>query len=248
MEQHSSSVTRFLVLGALETLINQAIEHEPRARDRLQRLHGTAIRVRTERPHMVLYVLVYEDGVEVLPDFEGYVHVRVRGTLGAVLQWVLSPNAPLPEEDRIRILGPEDRIALLNAAISEFSLWGVVRNWLDDHVRLNDLLTLLRREDPQWLSRLQGLPEKMDGLAIELARQRLLQEDILGELHQLRHEMRRARRLDATCIVTGLLLLLAALATLTSLLPVATAISATTQALLLGSLGLTLLVSRLLSH
>ena len=248
MENHSSSVTRFLMLGALETLINQAIAHEPRARDRLQRLHGTAVRVRTERPHAVLYLLIYEDGVEVLPDFDGYVHVRIRGTLGAMLQWALSPNAPLPEADQIRILGPEDRIAVLATTVSEFSLWSIVRNWLDDHVRLNDLLAVLRREDPQWLGRLQGLPQQVDALATEVAHQRLLQEEVLAELLLLKQEMRRARRLDAAGIITGLLLLLAALGTLTSVLPVAAAISATTQAMLLASAGFTLLVSRLLWH
>ena len=246
MEQPQTSLTRFLVLGTLETLVNQALAHEPRARERLRTLHGTAIRVRTERPMAIVYVLIYEDGIEILPEFEGYVHIRIRGSLGAIMQWLLSPNAPLPEEDQVRILGPDDRITLATDIISEFSLWSVVRNWLDDHVRLNDLLGLLRREDPRWLAKLQGLPEQVGELANELGRQRLIQEDILNELRGLKSGLRRERRMDAACLTLGLLLLLGALATLGDLLPVAASISMASQAVLLGSIGLTLLLSRLL--
>lgn len=246
MEQAQTSLTRFLVLGTLETLVNQALAREPRARERLRTLHGTAIRIRTERPMAILYLLIYEDGIEILPEFEGYVHIRIRGSMGAMLQWLLAPNAELPQEDQVRILGPEDRIALVNEAISEFSLWSVLRNWLDDHVRLNDLLSLLRREDPSWLARLQGLPEQVGELANELGRQRLMQEEILEELRSLKTGLRRERRLDAACLMLGLMLLVGALATLVEMLPVAAAVSMTGQAVLLGSAGLTFLLSRLL--
>ena len=246
MEQEQPSITRFLVHGTLETLINQALAHEPKAADRLRALHGTAIRVRTERPMAILYLLIYEDGIEVLPEYEGYVHIRVRGAMGALLQWLLAPNTTLPDEDQVRILGPEDRIHMISEAVSEFSLWGVTRNWLDDHVRLNDLLSLLRKEDPGWLARLQGLPEEVGQLANELGRQRLLQEEILDELRGLKRGLRRERRLDAACLILGMLLLLGALATLGDLLPIASAASATGQAVLLGSIGLTFLFSRLL--
>ena len=240
------STTRFLMLGALETLINQALEHDPRGPERLGRLHGTAIRIRTEQPMMVIYILIYEDGVELHPEYEGPVDVRIRGPLGALLQWLLSPNAALPEGDRIRILGPEDRISLLSAAVSEFSLWGVARNWLDEHVRLNELLGILRREDPRWLERLQNLPEEVGAIGDELGRQRLLQEDILGELQALRSGLHRQRQLDLLAILLGVGLLLAAMATAGGQLPLLAELARNTQTLLLASIGLTLLCSRLL--
>ena len=240
------SVTRFLMLGTLETLLNQALEQDPRATERLRLLHGTAIRIRMEQPMLVTYVLVYEDGVELHPEYEGPVDVRIRGPLGAMLYWAFSPNAPLPEGDRIRILGPEEKISLLTATISEFSLWGVTRNWLEQHVPLNDLLTVLRREDPRWLEHLRQLPGEVGALGEELGRQRLLQEDILAEVRALRSGLRRERQMDLMAILFGVLLLLGALATAGGQIPLLAELARHSQTLLFASIGLTLLLSRLL--
>lgn len=241
------SATRFLVLGALETLLNQALEVSPDAREHLAALHGTVIRVRMERPMAVLYLLVYEDGIEIMQDFEGHVDLRIRAPMGALLQWIISPGSPLPSEEDIRILGPEELVLQLTEAMARFSVWEGLRQWLEQHVRLDRLLALVRREDPEWLQRLQSLPSQLTELNRELARQRLLQEDILAELRGLKAHLRRERRLDVLMLFLGLGLVIAALATASGHLPLlAVAGDAATQALVLGSLGLTLILSRVL--
>lgn len=242
------SVTRFLVLGALETLLNQMLELSPGARERLSALHGTVVRVRAERPMVVIYLLIYEDGIEVIQDFEGHIDVRIRAPLGALIQWLLSPSSTRADEDGIRILGPDELVMTLSETMAEFSLWEGMRQWLEQHVRLDQLLSLLRREDPQWLERLQSLPARFEEMSRELARQRLLQEDILEELRALRVSMGRERRLDLACLFAGLALMLAALATTSGHLPLVPAMHTGqgTQALLLASLGLTLILSRIL--
>lgn len=248
MQERSSSLTHFLVLGALEGLLNQVAEHDPRARARLAALDGTVVRVRLDRPQLIFYVLVHADGIELMADFEGHVHVRIRAATGALIQWALAPNAPLPTEDRVRILGPEERIELLTAAVSEFSLWQLVRQWLDAHVRLNDLLTLVRREDPVWLERLHALPQQLDRLGEELAHQRLLQEDTLAALGQLRRDLRHAQKLDLLFLILALVLLFGAFATFTGQLPLVGSLSLVLQVVGLASLGLTLVASRLLAR
>jgi ubiquinone biosynthesis protein UbiJ len=241
------SITRFLVLGALETILNQMLDMSPEARERLKVLHGTVIRVRIERPMAVLYLLVYEDGVEVMQDYEGHVDLRVRAPMGALLHWLAAPDSPLPDDEGIRLLGPEELIRQLNDAMNALSIWEGLRQWLEHHVRLDRVLSLLRREDPEWLVHLQGLPGQLTELSRELARQRLLQEDILEEIRSLKTDLRRERRLDMAMLVLGLGCLVAALATATGhpALPVAS-ISADLQTLLLASLGLTLIFSRVL--
>lgn len=240
------SATRFLVLGALETLLNQTLEFSPVARERLAPLHGTVVRVRMEKPMAVLYLLVYEDGIEVMQDFEGHVDVRVRAPLGALLQWVLTPGSDTAREN-IRVLGPDELVLQLNEAMEALSLWESLRQWLEQHVQLDALLSLLRRQDPAWLSQLHALPAQMQELNRELARQRLLQEDILEELRALKTSLGRERRLDLFCLFTGLVLILGALATASGQLPllVATGDEAG-QVLLLASVGLTLVLSRIL--
>lgn len=244
--QEQPSVTRFLMLGALETLINQAIELEGLTGQRLERLHGTVVRVRCEKPVFSLYLLICEDGVDILDSYEGRVDVRIRCTLGALLHWILTAGAT-PEEDSIRISGPDETVLLLSEALQAFDLWSTLRRWLEEHVRVDEVARILRREDPRWLKHLESLGESVNTLAAEVGRQRLLQEEILEEVQGLKHGLRRERQLDAAFLCSGMALLLAAFATISGQLPVLWLdIQQGLQALLLASLGLTLLLSRIL--
>lgn len=242
-----TSLTSFLTLGALETLLNQAIELDPSARDKLAGLHGTAIRVRCERPLFSIYILLYEDGVEVHEDYEGHVDIRVRGSLGAMLQWLLAPGVEALEDERIRVTGPEDRVQLLGKAVQEFNLWHAMRTWVDSHVRLDQVMSWLRREDPRWISRLEQLTEGVDAIGLELGRQRLLLEDVLDEIQGFKHGLRRERQLDMLFLCSGMALLFAAVASATGQLPVLYLdLQRGPQTLVLASLGLTLIMSRIL--
>lgn len=202
-----SALSELLVYGALESVLNQVLTRHDRGRRQLAALHGTVVRLRGEQPLWVLYVLIYEDGVELLTDYEGPVDVRVRGPLGAMLHWLLVPNSGDGDDGTLRVTGPDDTLQQLSAMIGEFSLWPLVRGWLDDHVRLRELLALLRREDPAWLEKLADLPDEIGALATQVARQQLLQEDILQEVRGLRREIRRARQLDLAFMVVGITLI-----------------------------------------
>ena len=242
----SGSFSQLVLLGGLESLLNQTLTGSPRGREQLAALHGTAIRIRTERPHGVFYLLIYEDGLELLGDYEGGVDIRVRGSLGKISHWLLNGGDD-NSGDTIRISGDEARIEALAALVEQFSLWPLLRNWLDDHVRLKELLGILRREDPAWLERLAGLPQQVGELADQVAQQQLLQEDLLSELRSLRQELRNARRYDLGVVILGTLLIVLSL--LKALGQWQFAWIALQQDLLsLGmlSLGIALLISRFL--
>lgn len=244
--QEQPSVTRFLMLGALETLINQALELEGQTSERLASLHGTVVRVRCTSPEFSLYLLVCEDGVEILEHYEGHVDVRVRASLGAMLHWILTAGV-VPEEENIQITGPDASVDLLVLAVQEFDLWSALRRWLDEHVRIQDLVMMLRREDPRWLETLQSVSHSVSRLEDEIGNQRLLQEEILDEVRAMRRSLGKQRRLDMTFVSLGLIMLLAAFASADGQLPVLiNSIQQNTQALLLASFGLTLIVSRIL--
>ena len=206
----TTSFPQLIVLGGLESALNQALTGTQQGRERLAALHGTVVRIRAERPRSVLYVLIYEDGVELLTDYEGNVDIRVRGPLGGMVHWLFA-SEPLEDHESLRITGSEEQVAQLAELINQFSLWPLIRNWLDDHVRLKELLALLRREDPVWLEQLATLPRQVGQLAEQMAQQQLLQEDILDELRQLRGEFQRARKLDQFFTLTGMLLILLSL-------------------------------------
>jgi hypothetical protein len=245
--EEQRSLTRFLALGALETVLNQALALESRAAERLAGLHGTVVRIRLDRPATSIYLLLVEDGVEVLHDYEGPVDIRIRTSLGALLQWLLSPSEAQSDDDAIRITGNEPQLGLLLHAVGEFDLWSAMRRWLDEHVRLEDLIAVLRREDPRWLARLEQVCGQVDQLALELGRQRLLQEEILDAVQGLKRGMRRERRLDLLFLCSGMTLLFGAFATATGQIPVLSLhAEAGLQTLIMASVGLTMILSRVL--
>ncbi|MZR62107.1 SCP2 sterol-binding domain-containing protein [Alcanivorax sp. DP30] len=242
----TGSFPQLIVLGGLESALNQALTATPAGQQHLADLHGTVVRIRAERPMWVLYVLIYEDGIELLPEYEGNVDVRIRGPLGGMLHWLFSSN-PLEDQEELRVTGHEDQIRQLTALIDQFSLWPLIRNWLDDHVRLKELLAVLRREDPVWLEKLATLPEQMGQLAEQVAHQQLLQEDILEELQQLRGELRRNRKLDLFFTLTGTLLVLLSVLKAADLWSLTWhALQQDMLSLAMLSLGIACLVARLL--
>ena len=100
----TGSFPQLIVRGGLESALNQALTGSQPGRDRLAALHGTVVRIRAERPLWVLYVLIYEDGVELLTDYEGNVDIRVRGPLGAMVHWLFA-SEPLTEHESLRVTG-----------------------------------------------------------------------------------------------------------------------------------------------
>jgi hypothetical protein len=246
MEQQRS-LTRLLALGALETVLNQALALESQSASRLAALHGTVVRIRLEKPALSIYLLLAEDGIEVLQDYEGSVDIRIRASLGALLQWLMAPGAVLADDDQIRITGNEPQLGQLLGAVAEFDLWGALRNWFEEHLRLEDILTLLRREDPRWIARLEQVSDRVEQIATELGRQRLLQEEVLDAVQGLTRGMRRERRLDLLFLCSGMTLLFGAFATATGQLPVLLLeAEAGLQTMIMASVGLTLILSRIL--
>lgn len=189
-----NSIAQALTLGALEFLLNQVLTADPLGRERLTQLSGTVIRVRVEKPNDVIFLLIHADGIEVLTEFEGYVTVRVRGELAALLEWWLVPHSAQPSANKMRVLGPEETLSLLNDTISDFSLWALVRGWLDNITQLEDMLTILKREDPLSHQQLKELPEMVQKLANDMAQQRLQHEDLSDELKHFKQQATKEQR------------------------------------------------------
>lgn len=189
-----NSIAQALTLGALEFLLNQVLTADPLGRERLSQLNGTVIRVRVEKPNDVIFLLIHADGVEVLTEFEGYVTVRARGELTALLEWWLIPHSAKPSANNIRILGPEETLTLLNDTINDFSLWALVRGWLDNITQLEDLLTILKREDPLSHQQLKDLPETVQKLANNMAQQRLQHEDLSDAFKHFKQQAAKEQR------------------------------------------------------
>lgn len=203
----STTLPTFLVLGTLSNLINQSIFLVEGADEQLANVSGLVVRLRLEKPSLVIYCLLHNDGVEFLSHYEGTVDVRVRASVGALLQYLLLPNEE--HADSIRLQGSSAHLGALQELVDFCSFWSVARSWLDRYVRFNDLLQLLNREDPAWLNQLQGLPREIRQQAQHLAEQQLLQEDVVSEINHLRCQ----RRYDQVAFLCGFVLMLVAFMT-----------------------------------
>lgn len=240
-----NSLAQTLALSALEFLLNQVLTSDPLGRERLAQLDGTVIRVRVEKPDEVIFLLVHADGVEVLTEFDGYVNVRVRGELGALLEWWLVPNSAETAHNRLRVLGTDDTLQLLQETISDFSLWALVRSWLDNFTQLDDLLSVLKREDSRWHHLLKDLPDTVQHLSTEVAQQRLQHEDLSDELARFKTYVITERRKDMAYALLALVCFGFSFAFWERLFSISPWLAPAEQATAALLLGILLLLSRL---
>lgn len=241
-----NSLAQTLALSALEFLLNQVLTSDPLGRERLAQLDGTVIRVRVEKPDEVIFLLVHADSVEVLTEFDGYVNVRVRGELGALLEWWLVPNSAETANNRLRVLGADDTLQLLQDTISDFSLWALVRGWLDNFTQLEDVLALLKREDSRWHHLLKDLPETVQKMSEEVAQQRLQHEDLEDEFTRFKRIATKERRKDISYALLALICFGLSFAFWERLISLSPWLAPAEQAAAALLLGVLLLLSRLL--
>lgn len=250
----SPSTGQFLMLGALEVLLNQALAVHPQGAATLDRLAGKVIRVRAHAPDIIFYCLIDKQGIELLPEYNGDADVRIRGSAGQLLHRALLPpdDQRPPEDEGIRIGGDEQTVALLRTALDTFNLWEALRTWLREHVAMPEFLGLLRQHDPAMLERLQNMPQLVGQALEELRSQAAVQQQVLDELRSLKSALQAERRSDMLAITLGMLFLLLALMSATGTLPPlvgsAAGSPAGQQTWALAALGIALMLSRVFSR
>lgn len=249
----SATSGQFLMLGALEVLLNQALSVHPQGPATLNSLSGKVIRVRAHSPDLIFYCLIDANGVELTPEFSGDADIRIRGSAGHLLYRALlpagEPDSTAPEEDEIRISGDEATVQALRDALQTFNLWEAIRTWLREHIAMPEFLGLLKHHDPAWLERLQDLPQTVSRLLEELQRQAETQQRILDEVRSMKATLRKERRSDILAMGLGILFMMLAILTATGTLPLllGTREEVGSQTLVLAALGATFMLSRVMS-
>ncbi|MFZ5723306.1 MAG: hypothetical protein ACOY33_06560 [Pseudomonadota bacterium] len=241
----------FLVLGTLEVLLNQALSMHPQGSASLGQLHGKVVRIRAYDPDYIFYCLIDRDGIELATTYDGDADIRVRGSAGALVYRALLPPGRADDTPAdIQVDGEPEAVRTLIDALDTFNLWEAVRTWLREHVAMPEIFGVLRRYDPAWLERLQGLPELVGETLEELRRQAQVQQHILNEVRAMKESLRAERRTDILVITVATALLALALMTATGRLPVFAipSVHAHEQAWILVALGLALMLSRLIGR
>lgn len=249
-----SSPGQFLMLGALEVLLNQALSVHPQGPATLEQLSGKVIRVRAHTPDLIFYCLVDNKGIELTREFSGDADIRIRGSAGHLLYRAFLPAGEAaeasPEDDEIRISGDEATVQALRDALETFNLWEAVRTWLREHIAMPEILGVIKHHDPAWLERLQDLPQVVSRVLEELQRQSETQQRILDEVQSMKSALRKERRSDVRSMALGMLFMMLAVLTATGALPLLVGASEDlgSQALILAALGAAIMLSRVLGN
>lgn len=205
-----------LVTELMESAINLALGNDPKALEQLSDHTGKVIRVKTVDPHAVFYLTIAEAGIQLAMHHEDMVNARVRlpATLLARLlvggqSW--GGDSVLSE---VRVAGDEQLLRDVLAVAIDFNLWHVtkkiVQRWLPEFQSFEDLLRLLREQDPAWLARLEHLPQLTHETFQAVQDMRAMQAEQIAELKHLRRQLDRDRRAGQVSTVIGLVMIVAA--------------------------------------
>ena len=190
-------LAQHLVLGLIETLLNNFIELDNATRERVAALSGLIVRVKLTDPYHTFYLYFTTEGIEVWDVAPGPARVRVNARVYDLMRTLLgAPPRTHSGQSRVHIWGEAESVVALEALLNDFNVRTRAREWLHEHFDLNALWKRIRRHDPSWLQDFLPLPGLMREALNEL---RQLNENLQrhqGELERFRSQSNRQRTLD----------------------------------------------------
>ena len=172
------------------------------------------IRIKTIAPYASFYIVICEDGVQVLHQHYGSVDARVRAP-AATLAWYLfglPESEASPGDDRIMIVGDRELIESLSDLAKDLNIWlsvqGILKEWMPHYDSVEEIWQSLKSQDPIWVERMQYLPQVVNDAVIHLRRHSDMQKERLDEMKTLLLKFERRQRLTTRVVVGGLVVLI----------------------------------------
>ncbi len=239
------NLSRYLWLGAIETLINAFIELDGPTRERVTAMAGMVVRVKVVDPYLPFYLFFTPEGIEVCDEAPYPAQVRVNARLFDLVRTLLGAATVTPSgRARVRVWGEAESVAELEALLVAYNLRTRAQDWLRSHLNLEALWLKIRNHDPSWLKDFMPLPSLMRETLSEI---KLLNQNLQAqqlEFDRYRNQGRRQRAYDLVFLV---LVALALTAGLSDNLSVQKLGELSTQHLLMLAMAFLLLISRLRS-
>jgi hypothetical protein len=237
------NLSRYLWLGAIETLINAFIDLDAPTRERVTSMAGLVVRVKVVDPYLPFYLFFTREGIEVCDEAPYPAQVRVNSRLFDLARTLLGAAPVTPSgRTRVRVWGEAESVAQLESLLIDYNLRTRAQEWLRGNLNLEALWQKIRNHDPSWLKDFMPLPSLMRETLNEI---RLLNQHIQSqqlEFERFRKESGRQRTYDLVFLT---LTILAVLAGLTDSLSVQNLEQLGSQQVLMLVMALLLLLSRL---
>lgn len=232
-----------LVLGLIETLLNSFIELDEATRHQVAALSGLIVRVKLVDPYQAFYLYFTPEGIEVLDVAPGPARVRVNAKVYDLMRTLLGSSNQTPSgRPRVKVWGEAESVAALEHLLTEYNVRTRARQWLHEHLDINNLWERIRRHDPSWLQDFLPLPGMMRDALSELRQLNHNLQRHQEELETFRQRINRQRKQDLLLMVVAFLAILGGL---TGGFSSASLASLTPERILLLVTALTLIVSRL---
>ena len=169
-QQHPSSLAYFW-LNSLESLLNAFVDLDPTTRHQLVQLEGIVVRVKTFAPYQVFYLLFTSHGIEVSPQPQGEVQIRLSGKVRDLV-WTflgLESEQYAEAQGHLHLWGDNTLLQQLRSLLQEFNIRSAIAHWIKSHLPLNALWNKLTEQDLSWLRDLQPIPELIKQTRQEIA-------------------------------------------------------------------------------
>lgn len=239
------NLSRYLWLGAIETLINAFIELDTPSRERVAALAGLVVRVKVVDPYLPFYLFFTREGIEVCDEAPYPAQVRVNARLFDLVRTLLGAAPVTPSgRARVRVWGEAESVAQLESLLIDYNVRTRAQEWLRNHLNLESLWQKIRNHDPSWLKDFLPLPSLMRETLSEI---KLLNQNLQSQQLEFDRFRQRSQRQRAYDLIFLMLVFLALTAGLTDNLSTQRLAQLSSQQILMLAMAFMLLVSRLRS-
>ncbi len=248
--EYNESIAPLLLLSVVEAALNKALAFDQLAMKSIALHCGKVVRLKTSQPRYSVYVILCEDGVQLMNQFDGAVDARVSAPASSLALMVLgAPSANSAVEGHFKVSGNKDLVDELVRLAVDYNVWHLVaqtiNEWIPQYAGLEKLIAAIERNEPGWVEQLEKLPLIMDKAVVELRQQSLLQRQQLDEIRYLHQLMLANQRRSSFFAWIGVAFVAMAWLSANGLLDLSRVSAMPIEAIICGAIGFLLVLSKL---
>lgn len=192
--QDSESITPIFILGLFEAAINKGLAQNAYAMQTIVAYAGKVIRVKISSPYYTFYIMLCEDGVQLLSQFDGFVDSRIKILASQLLLLLWNDDSDSDFLNQLKITGEASPVLALIQLVIQLN----ARNWIATSFNqyLPDYQEALKKLNQLWpgiqsTQNVQQLALLVNETLLEIRQQSHAQQILLEELIQLRRQMEK---------------------------------------------------------
>ena len=215
LAEREESMVRYVLVEALEAVINLALSHDAGALKAIRPFAGQTIYIRVSNPDISFYVTVCDGALQLFTEHEGPVAGRLRVPALVLARCVLgAANENWVDNEDIVMEGDAVTLSGLLDVAGNFRIpvlvSGILREWLPDFEGIDDLFSAIRSQDADWMARLEHLPQLANTMMHEIRAQADISRTLVEEVREIRKQWDADRRTGQVSTIIGFCLIITA--------------------------------------